>query len=144
LRPFGGKAPMAPEDLRRWMWMEACAVLERADRMQRQFFEPNLSEADGVNWVPPVDILETDREIWVISALPGVEPDDLQVGLQADTLVIAGRRRLPAPVRAATIHRLEIPHGKFERRLRIAATNLRIGRSELVNGCLILSLIKRF
>ena len=94
-------------------------------------------------WEPPVDIFETDRELWIIVALPGVEHEDLDVSTDADVLRVAGQRRLPVAARTATIHRLEIPHGRFERRIRLPSARLVLGRSELANGCLVVNLTKR-
>jgi HSP20 family molecular chaperone IbpA len=124
------------------MWDEACTMIERAERLHRQFFEPNLSAAPTSSWQPPVDIFETDREFWIIAALPGVERENLEVAVEGDVVVIAGLRRLPAAVRGAVIHRLEIPRGRFERRIQLSAGRLQVGRSELANGCLVLSLTK--
>ncbi|MGA7610352.1 MAG: Hsp20/alpha crystallin family protein, partial [Xanthobacteraceae bacterium] len=42
-----------------WMWSEACDQLVRAERLHRQFFQPRHSGT----WEPPVDILETEREV---------------------------------------------------------------------------------
>jgi HSP20 family protein len=125
------------------MWDEACAMIERAERLQRQFFQPVLSDRPAASWEPPVDIFETDREIWIVAALPGVEPDDLDVAIEANIVVIAGLRRLPAVARRGVIHRLEIPHGRFERRIRLSAARLVLRRSELSAGCLVLSLDKQ-
>jgi HSP20 family molecular chaperone IbpA len=129
-------------DPRSWMWEEACATLERAERLHRQFFQPAPLPALAANWEPPVDILETEREIWIFAALPGVETKDLEVSVEPGVLVVAGARRLPATLRGARIHRLEIPHGRFERRIRLPAGPLELGRSELTSGCLVLSLTK--
>ena len=123
------------------MWAEACALIERAERLQRQFFRPSLAGAHHAVWEPPVDIYETERELCAIAALPGVEQRDLEVSIEGDVLVIAGTRRFPTPG-DAVIHRLEIPHGRFERRIHISASRLRIDRSELLNGCLVLILMK--
>jgi HSP20 family molecular chaperone IbpA len=122
--------------------MEACALLERADRMHRQFFEPNLSDTRAASWEPPVDIVETEQEIWIFAAVPGIVPQDLTVYVEANILIIAGRRRLPLVMRDAVVHRLEIPHGLFERRLQLASTQLQLGQRKLVDGCLVLSLMK--
>ena len=124
------------------MWAEACALIERAERLQRQFFRPSLAGAHQAVWEPPVDIYEAERELCVIAALPGVEQRDLEVSVEGDVLVIAGTRRFPTLPGEAVIHRLEIPHGRFERRIRISASRLRIDRSELLNGCLVLILMK--
>lgn len=134
---------MAERDPRSWMWAEACAMLERADRLNREFFRPGSSSTQVANWEPPLDIYETERELWIIAALPGVERDDLEVSLEGEVLSIAGQRRLPVAARGAAIHRLEIPHGRFERRIRLPAARLKLNRSELANGCLVLTLTKQ-
>ena len=108
-------------DPRSWMWAEACAMIERADRLHREFFRPGGAATQVANWEPPLDIFETERELWIIAALPGVELPDLDVSVEGDVLFIAGQRRLPAAARGAAIHRLEIPHGRFERRIRLPA-----------------------
>jgi HSP20 family protein len=133
---------MAARDPHGWMWEEALAMMERAEHLHRRFFEPGFSSSAAV-WEPPVDIFETDRELWIVVALPGTEPDDLDVSIDADSLQVAGQRRLPSIARAAVIHRLEVPYGRFERRIRLPSARLALGRSELVNGCLLLTLAKR-
>ena len=59
-----------------WMWSEACDTLARAERLHRQFFQPRGSGA----WEPPVDILETEREVLIFVALPGVSLDKAEAG----------------------------------------------------------------
>lgn len=121
------------------MWAEARDFLERAERLQRQFFEPGTH---GARWEPPIDIFETEHELWVIVALPGVTPDAVQVQIDGHMLVIAGARTLPPFTRKARIHRLEIPYGRFERRIALSSGRLRLDRREVVNGCLALTFTK--
>jgi HSP20 family molecular chaperone IbpA len=125
------------------MWAEACAMIERADRLHREFFRPGSATAPVANWEPPLDIFESEGQLWIIVALPGVEPQDLGVSVDGDLLSIAGARRLPASVRGAAIRRLEIPHGRFERSIRLPPGRFALGRSELASGCLVLSLTKQ-
>ena len=40
-------------------------------------------------------------------------------GLSAGVLIVSGERPLPAGLQDARIHRLEIPHGHFERRIEL-------------------------
>ena len=42
-----------------WMWAEAFDLLERADRLHRQFFRFERSAAQAPRWEPPVDVVET-------------------------------------------------------------------------------------
>ncbi|MBV8422413.1 MAG: Hsp20/alpha crystallin family protein [Hyphomicrobiales bacterium] len=131
---------MTAADPRSWMWAEACAMIERAEQLHRQFFRPGLAPAAAANWEPPVDVFESERELTIVAALPGVEPQDIEVSIDRDALLIAGVRRLPTVARGTAIHRLEIPHGRFERRIRLPGAQWEVGRSSLVNGCLLLSL----
>lgn len=132
---------MAVADPRLWMWTEACALIERAERMHRQFFEPTLSAAQDPGWQPPVDIFETPEELLIVAALPGVDPQDLDITVNPELLLITGKRRLLI-ASGTTIHRLEIPYGTFERRIRLPPVRLQVNGSELQNGCLLISLRK--
>jgi HSP20 family molecular chaperone IbpA len=133
---------MTVGDRSTFMWSEACALIERAERLHRQFFLPTLTGAHQAAWEPPVDIYETEREYCIVAALPGVEPRELEVSIEGDVVVIGGMRRLPSLARDAVIRRLEIPHGRFERRVPISADRVRLDRFELLSGCLVLILKK--
>ncbi len=124
------------------MWHDAVEMLERAEKLQRQFFTPAKPAAGGPCWEPPVDVLETEDAILIIVALPGVEPDDLKVLINDGVLVVAGKRPMPGHPTRAMLRRLEIPYGRFERRLQLPAGRYEIGQRQLKHGCLVLSLRK--
>ena len=130
---------MTTSDPRRFMWNEALAMIARAEQLQRRFFEP---AGQATCWEPRVDIFETTDEYWIIAALPGVEADELSITIEGTVLRLAGLRRLPVAARTASVHRLEIPHGRFERNIRLPAQLLTLDHSELVNGCLVIRLGK--
>ena len=50
-------------------------MLARAERLHREIFRPGRSGQRMPAWEPPVDIMETDRDVLVLVALPGVDPD---------------------------------------------------------------------
>ena len=125
------------------MWADACALLERAERLQRTFFVPVRPADAPPAWEPPVDVYETAGAVHVVVALPGVARDQLEIRLQGNTLVIAGVRSLPAGLRRAVVHRMELPHGRFERRIVLATPSLALGEAHLADGCLELTLEKR-
>lgn len=133
---------MAGADPRNWMWAEACAMIERAEQMHRQFFQPGSATTPTVSWEPPIDVFESERDLLIVVALPGVDTQDIEISSQAGVLLVAGVRRLPAAVRGTDIVRLEIPQGRFERRIRLPAARWELNRSSLVNGCLVLNLTK--
>jgi HSP20 family protein len=121
-----------------WMWSEACDQLARAERLHRQFFQPRHSGA----WEPPVDIIETEREVLIFVALPGVSLDKAEAIIDGADLVIVGTRVLPPELRTATIHRLELPQGRFERRVRLPTGRYRDVRRSAADGCLVIALRK--
>ena len=127
---------------RDWMWSEACDVLARAERLHREFFRPVRSAELVPTWEPPVDILETGRAVLVLVALPGVDPDKVEVAIEGDELVVGGTRVLPAELRTAVIHRLELPQGRFARRVRLPAGRYSDVRRSTVHGCLAVTLEK--
>jgi HSP20 family protein len=124
-----------------WMLSEAIEALARAERLHRQMFQPP-SATRRPAWEPPVDVLETEQEILILIALPGVAPDQVETVLEDGTLVVAGRRVLPPQLRTAVIHRLELPQGRFERRIPLPPGRYDAVRRTAGDGCLVISLRK--
>ena len=125
-----------------WMLSEAIDSLARADRLHRQFFslQPSAGSQES-SWEPPVDVLETDEEILILVALPGVNPEDVEAVIDGGTLIVSGRRVLPVELRDARIHRLELPQGRFERRIALPIGRYAVSRFA-ENGCIVLRLSK--
>jgi len=117
-------------------------MLARADRMHRQLFQPLRSLRHIPAWEPPADVLETEHEVLVIVALPGVDADRVEAAIDGGDLVLAGARVLPRELGTAVIHRLELPQGRFERRLRLPAGRYSEIRRSSSNGCLVIVLKK--
>jgi HSP20 family protein len=125
---------------RDWMWAEACQLLARAERMHGAFCRPAAARAPA--WEPPVDVLETERAVLVLVALPGVNPDGVEAVIDGDDLVFSGTRAFPAEMRTAVIHRLELPQGRFERRIRLPSGRYGAVHRSAADGCLLIALLK--
>ena len=130
---------MSRGDPQTWMWSEAVEMLARAERMHRQSFQP---AGRRPAWEPPVDVLETEDEVLIFVALPGVNPDQVDAAIEDGSLVVAGRRVLPPELRTAVIHRLELPQGRFERRIPLPPGRYDAVRLAAGEGCLLISLRK--
>jgi HSP20 family protein len=124
--------PRSAADL---MWAEAVAALARAERLHQDFFRP-----DRQGWEPPVDVLQTADELVIMAALPGVQSDEVEIAVEDSSLVIVGSRRLPAFLRQARVLRMELPHGRFERRVSIPPGRYDVTRRNLTDGLLVLAL----
>jgi HSP20 family protein len=129
------------DNSRNWMLSEAVEMLMRAERMHREVFQLRPTTARPA-WEPPVDVIETDEEVLIFIALPGVAAELVDAAIDDGTLVVSGRRVLPPQLRTAIIHRLELPQGRFERRIPLPAGLYdRITRA-VDDGCLLISLRK--
>jgi HSP20 family protein len=127
-----------PDEHDAWMWERARSIVDRADRLQRRFFQLSQGTGGRVTWEPPVDVFRTATELWVLVALPGVEAQAVEVGLEGGTLIVAGERNLPEAFRSAHVHRLEIPYGRFERRIPLPVGRYAGPVRQVADGCLVL------
>jgi HSP20 family protein len=130
---------MRSRDPRSWMWADALDLLQTAERLQRQSFQPGTTHV-APSWQPPIDLYEMGDELWLLVALPGVTPDQLEVAVEGAAIVLRGERPLPMGSRGAVIHRLEIPYGRFERRIALPTGHFQISERRLEHGCLVLCL----
>lgn len=127
-----------------WMLSEAIETLARAERMHRQLFRlrrPRGEDSRAPAWEPPIDVLETEDEVLILIALPGVDPDQVEAAIEDGSLFVSGRRVLPPELRSAIIHRLELPQGRFERRIALPPGRYGVRRFA-ANGCVAFSLAK--
>ncbi|HXB78881.1 MAG TPA: Hsp20/alpha crystallin family protein [Bradyrhizobium sp.] len=130
---------MSTKDPINWMLSNAIETLARAERLHQQFL--NLRPTSEPSWEPPIDVLETDREVLILIALPGVDPDEVIAVIDKGMLVVSGHRVLPSELRNARILRLELPQGRFERRIPLPLGRYIISRFA-ANGCVGLRLTK--
>jgi HSP20 family protein len=119
-----------------WMWAEACALLEEAERKHRQFFELLAAPTAQPVWEPPADIFAEGSILNVVVALPGARADEVTVqitptGLQIDTTVPP-----PAMGAAMKVVRLEIPYGRMRRRIDLPPGRYVLVERRLDHGCL--------
>jgi HSP20 family molecular chaperone IbpA len=123
------------------VWAEALDLLRGAEKLQRRIFQIGAAGAPG--WEPPVDLYETADGLTLCVALPGVAADELEVFLESGTIVVRGERAFPVEYQRAIIYRLEIPYGRFERRIVLPAGQYQLVDRRLANGCLKLALRRR-
>jgi HSP20 family molecular chaperone IbpA len=124
-----------------WMWRTATEMLDRAEKLHRQFFQLARGHAHP-SWEPPVDVFETAREVVVLTVLPGVAAERTSIAIENGVLVIRGIRTFPSDLREAAILRLELPQGRYERRVALPPGRYDGARTALLDGCLVIRLRK--
>lgn len=79
----------------------------------------NIATSD---WVPAVDIKETDKEFIIHADIPGVDPDDIDVHMEDGMLTIKGERESETKENREGYKRVERHRGTFYRRFSLPDT----------------------
>jgi HSP20 family molecular chaperone IbpA len=123
-----------------WMWAEACALLDEAERRHRQFFGLLNAPARVPTWEPPVDMFSDGAEVQVLVALPGAQSEEIQIELMPGGLQIEARV-LPSELGAGMkLLRLEIPYGRMRRRVDLPPGHYVLVERRLERGRLLVRL----
>lgn len=92
------------------------------DRLAGRRIATGDDDAVVTDWVPAVDIVE-EKERFVLRAdVPGVDPADIEVSMDAGVLSIAGQRHQEARDEDAGLQRMERASGRFFRRFSLPDT----------------------
>ena len=123
---------MAAHDWDFIMLQRANDLLQQAERIRKNFLQVAASARYRAQygrtprWEPPVNVVETDEGVWVLSALAGVAVDRVEVRLEGRDVVIAGDRPLPECCHDGDLKLWEIPLGRFERRVTLVGNEKRL------------------
>ncbi len=79
------------------------------------------SQPRRVGVYPLVNISEDHDQVYVRAELPGVRPEDLEITIEDQSLILRGERRIAIEEKNVNYHRRERESGFFRRRLRLPA-----------------------
>jgi len=125
-----------------WMWAEACALLDEAERKHRHFFELLAAPSARPVWEPPADIFADGAELQVVIALPGARAEEVIVQLTPTGLQIETTVAPPSMSARMNVVRLEIPYGRMRRRVDLPPGRYALAERSLDRGCLYLRLTR--
>jgi HSP20 family protein len=134
---------VAMSDLIRWEpAREIMSLREAMDRLFDDAFTRPLS-LTGTWSVPAVDMYQTDDEIVVKAALPGVKADEVQISVTGEVLTIKGEVKQEEEKKERSWHIRERRYGSFERSI-ILPTDVVAdkAKAEFENGVLTITLPK--
>ena len=80
-----------------------------------EFFTNNGSNYRRDNFMPSVDVSETEAQFEVSVELPGMKKEDISIDLEKGRLSISGERKLRNEEEGKNFHRVETQYGKFSR-----------------------------
>jgi len=93
---------------------------DMSERLNRVFSRPSLRNSGKENltvadWMPTVDISETDGEYLIKAELTEVRKDDVKVTVENGVLTLQGERRQEKEEKGKRFHRVERSYGSFVR-----------------------------
>jgi len=116
------------------------------DRLFREAFSSQSGETElsTRSWAPPVDIYETEDAIVLKAELPGVDPKEVEVRVEDNTLYLKGERKFEKEVKEQNYHRVERSYGSFARSFSLPnSISTDKVKAEFKDGLLTLTMPKR-
>jgi HSP20 family protein len=100
--------------------------LQRLNRiLDEAFGGPSFPEQGNVitsTLFAPTDVSEDENSLQISMELPGVEPDNVRLSLENNTLTIRGEKRQQIDENNERVHRFERVYGVFERTFVLPST----------------------
>ena len=115
-------------------------------RLLKEAFSPMSGEPEVStrSWAPPVDIYETEDAIVLKAELPGIDPKDVEVRVEDNTLYLKGERNYEKEVNEQNYHRIERSYGSFARSFSLPnSIDAEKVKAEYKDGLLTLTMPKR-
>ena len=92
------------------------------DRIASRRLSPSNGDTTVYDWVPAVDIVEEKDRFVVQADVPGVDPADIDVSMDAGVLTVSGHRETESSSEEGGVHRVERASGRFIRRFTLPDT----------------------
>ena len=134
-------------NLTRWEpGREMMTLREAMDRLfDDAFTRPfSLTREGGSNWSSlAIDMYQTDNDVVVKAALPGIKADEVQINITGDILTIKGETKHEEEKKEKAWHMREHRWGAFERSVMLPTTvNADKANADFENGILTVTLPK--
>src|SRR5207245_2785487 len=122
----------------------ATTLQDQINRLFNDAFERTGEQSNLSAWAPAVDINETEHELVVKADLSDVDPKDLDIRVESNTLTIRGERKFEKKLNEENYLRVERAYGTFARSFTLANTvNTDAIKADYQNGVLTLTIPKR-
>jgi HSP20 family protein len=133
-------------NLIRWEPMREMVTLREAmDRLFEDAFTRPLGLGNGwhSSGAPAIDMYQTDNEVVVKAAVPGMKAEEVQISVTGDILTIKGEMSRKDETEEKNYHIREQRWGAFERSVMLPTTVVSDkARAEFENGILTVTLPK--
>jgi HSP20 family protein len=100
---------------RRDIFNELTDMQQEMNRLFDEFFGDRRTEVAEGQWLPSVDVSETETAMVVRAELPGMTHEDIQLNLQDNVLTLKGEKKEEKKEAKENYHRVERSYGSFSR-----------------------------
>lgn len=106
---------------------ETDLLRSRFGRLFDEAFNDFVSPLSGtrvsstLDWMPPVDIKETDEALTISAEIPGLSKENVSITMENNVLTISGERKFEKDVEKENFHRIERAYGSFSRSFSLPA-----------------------
>jgi HSP20 family protein len=102
------------------LWVDLDSPLREMERLFDRFIGFDNSPFAGLStinsqFVPSLDVHESDKEFQIKIELPGMDEKDIDVSMSRNMLTISGEKKLEKEENAKGIYRMERQYGSFRR-----------------------------
>ncbi|QER41970.1 Hsp20/alpha crystallin family protein [Thermodesulfobacterium sp. TA1] len=103
------------------LWRPLQELKKEMDRIWQDFFGKEVipERWEGISWVPAVDISETEDNVIVKVDVPGVNPEDMEISIVDNVLLIKGEKKKEEEEKKENFYRVERFYGSFMRSIPI-------------------------
>ncbi len=133
-------------NLTRWEPMRDVITLRDAmDRLFDEAFTRPWELRDGMHGAagPAIDMYQTENDVVVKAAVPGIKPEDVQINVTGEMLTIKGETREKNEVKDKAYHIREQRWGSFERSISLPTLIMADkAKAEFEDGVLTITLPK--
>jgi HSP20 family protein len=101
--------PYRRTDLPSRFWNETTSLFDDF------FADPFVATKSKDNWLPPVDILEKDGNLFLRVEVPGMNEKEIDLKLEGNVLTLKGEKKFENEKNRGNVHRMESYYGVFSR-----------------------------
>lgn len=105
---------------------------QEMEELLNGFLHSRRSIVFGHPWKPSVNVVETEENLIILLEASGVKPEDVNIKVDNNYLIINGKREDPTYSENCNYYAMEIDFGQFERILRIPV-NVEINKINISN-----------
>jgi len=133
-----------------WRRRERGGLLDLQDRINTMFDDLFRGASvlpwteEQLEWLPALNISETDDDVRVTAELPGVDPGNVDISLTEDMLTVRGEKKEEQEEKKRDYHRIERCYGSFTRTVSLpSAVDVDKVEATFKDGVLTIDMLKR-